>query len=179
MAKLHTGHLILGTGAILGLSALVAAPAVASRDDGPVCFPIRATISTTFTAEGCTSPVGLCTNGVVRSSFGPFSGTSHFEASGLGGEPMGEQSIVSPPAEPATTWSYSGVLTLETRVGTVTFRDIGVLDTAQGTFTELNRPVSGTGTFDGVTGNVFIAGYVKDDASGFDGQITGELCVPR
>ncbi len=169
----------LGAVAVSMLVGVVATPASASHHDGPVCFPVRASIITEFTADGCTSPVGLCTNGVLRSAFGFFSGTTHFEASGLGGQPVGEASIVTPPAEPSTTWAYSGVLTVRTRVGTITFEDVGVLDSAQGIFTELDRPVSGTHTFEGVTGALFISGHFTEDGNGFDGQISGELCVPR
>jgi hypothetical protein len=143
------------------------------------CFPVRATIEAFFTDGPCDSPVGLCTEGEVKSPLGLFSGSSRFTATGLGGEPVGEDSIVTPPAEPATTWSYSGVLEISTGVGTVTFEDVGVLDTVAGTFTELERPLSGTGLFRGVTGALFISGHLTPAGDGFDGRISGELCVPK
>jgi hypothetical protein len=170
---------MVGAVAVSMLVGIAATPASASRHRGPICFPIRANITTEFTADGCSSPVGLCTKGFLRSSFGFFSGRTHFEASGLGGEPVGEASIVTPPAEPSSTWAYSGVLTVHTRVGMITFTDVGVLDSAQGIFTELQRPVSGTHTFEGVTGALFVSGHLTEDGNGFDGNITGELCIPR
>lgn len=156
----------------------VGRPARATRWEIPerVCFPLRGTIRVTMTATDCASPVGLCTEGVFRSSF--ISGRTRFMATGLGGEPVGEASIVTPGAEPATTWSYSGVLTIETRLGTLVLSDVGVLDTVAGIFTELNRPVAGTGTFAGVSGRVYMSGTVVDDGTGFDGDVSGELCVP-
>jgi hypothetical protein len=146
------------------------------HDDGEACFPLLGNLRVTFVAQGCTSPVGMCTTGVYRSAF--VSGTTSFRATGIGGLPVGETSIVTPPAEPNTTWSYSGELTITTRVGTLVFADVGVLDTVAGTFTELNRPVSGTGTFEGMTGRAFVSGTVTEDGNGFDGTVTGRICVP-
>lgn len=168
--------------AVIGFAVIVAfspkATATRPRPPAPeeACFPLAGAIRVEMNMTGCTSPVGLCTSGTFRSPF--VSGTTRFRASGLGGQPMGEASIVSPPSEPTTTWSYAGELTISTRIGDLVLRDVGVLDTVAGTFTELNRPVSGTGTFAGATGNVYISGTVTGGVTGFEGRVTGNLCVP-
>lgn len=144
--------------------------------DGTACFSMQGRLDVSFVSDGCASPVGMCTRGVYRSPY--VSGTTAFEATGIGGLPVGEASIVTPPAEPASTWSYSGNLTITTRLGTLTFRDVGVLDTAAGTYTELARPVSGTGTFAGMTGNVYVSGTVTEAGDGFTGTVSGRICVP-
>jgi hypothetical protein len=148
------------------------------------CFPLRGTLQATFTSVDCTSPVGLCTSGQYHSASPIFSGTTRFSATGLAGGVLGEPSIVTPAAEPATTWAYSGVLTIAMKlgsynIGTVVLNDVGVLDNVAGTFTELERPVSGTGWFQGVTGRAFISGVVTPAGDGFDGAVTGELCMPN
>lgn len=143
---------------------------------GPACFPLIGTIQVQLTADGCTSPVGLCTRGTFRSGY--ISGTTRYTASGLGGGAVGEDSIVTPPSEPATTWSYAGELTITTRLGSITFSDAGVLDNVAGTFTELNRPIRGTGSFEGVTGRMFVSGDITGGGTGFDGVVTGRICVP-
>ncbi len=161
---------------VLGLATLgVGGTANATHSD-QICFPLLGRIRVAITSDACTSPVGLCTTGTFRSGF--VTGTTRFSATGLGGQPVGEASIVTPPAVPDTTWSYSGVLTIVTRIGTIVFNDVGVLDTVAGTFTELNSPVSGTGNFEGVTGRVFMSGTVTGGGTGFDGAVTGELCLP-
>lgn len=146
------------------------------EDDDTACFSMQGSLDVSFVSTGCASPVGMCTRGVYRSSF--ISGTTSFQATGIGGLPVGESSIVTPPAEPGTTWSYSGDLTITTRLGTLSFRDVGVLDTAAGSFTELARPVSGTGAFVGMTGNVYVSGTVTESGDGFTGTVSGRLCVP-
>lgn len=146
------------------------------EDDGTACFTMQGRLDVSFVTDGCASPVGMCTRGTFRSAF--ISGTTSFEATGIGGLPVGEASIVTPPAEPSTTWSYSGNLTITTRLGTLTFRDVGVLDTAAGSYTELARPVQGTGMFAGMTGNIYVSGTVTEAGDGFTGAVSGRLCVP-
>lgn len=161
------------------LGLLLAAGVPAHADGrGPVCFPVFARIVTHIVDGPCNSPVGLCTVGEVTSPLRVLRGPTQFTATGLGGQPVGEASIVTPPAEPATTWSYSGALTLTTSAGELHFNDVGVLDTVDGTFSELDRPASGSGAFVGVSGHVFVSGYVTPDGNGFDGRVTGKLCLP-
>ena len=182
---------ILTLGAALAFALLTVTPATAHDDDegesgwhrrgpsGTRCFDTRATISVRFVADGCTSVVGMCTAGEVRSRGGILSGDSSFQATGLGGGVVGEESIVFPPAEPATTWSYSGQLEIDGALGTLELEDVGVFDTARGTFTEMNRVMGGTGIWRDATGDLFIYGHAHDDFGGFDGTIRGQICVPR
>src|SRR5205814_7044026 len=108
-----------------------AAPAVVAQDDDDDddrCFDVFANIDARFATSGCTSPVGLCTAGTLSGFPG---GTTRFTALGLGGAPVGEASIVTPPAEPGTTWSYRGDLVYTTPLGALNLEDVGVLDTAR------------------------------------------------
>ncbi|MEK7705839.1 MAG: hypothetical protein AAB426_12835 [Myxococcota bacterium] len=92
---------------------------------------------------------------------------------------MGEASIVTPPAEPGSTWSYSGALDLTTRFGVLSFTDVGVFDTAGGTFSEIDRVRAGSGIYEGATGTLFMFGHAYADGSGFEGDVRGEICVPH
>jgi len=184
-------------GTFLGLLTVLAivfagvTPSVAHDDDegeaspwprgphGARCFDTRATISVRFVTEGCTSVVGMCIAGRIRSRHGILSGTTAFQATGLGGGVVGEPSIVFPPAEPPTTWSYSGQLAVTGPLGTLDLEDVGVFDTARGTFTEMNRVMGGTGVWRDATGDLFIYGHAHDDFGGFDGTIRGQICLPR
>ena len=146
-------------------------------DGDRLCLPAHGRIDVSFVTAGCDSVVGLCTEGRVRRSM--LSGDTRFRANGLGGGVVGEPSIVFPPAEPPTTWSYAGELTITTGVGELHLEDVGVFDTVGGTFTEMNRVVGGTGLFAEASGDLFISGHTYEDASGFSGDISGRVCVPR
>jgi hypothetical protein len=165
---------IATTSGMLLLLALT--PAVAAQDSAQRCFEVFANIDARFATTGCTSPVGLCTAGTLAGFPG---GTTHFVALGLGGAPVGEASIVTPPAEPGSTWSYRGDLVYTTPVGELRLEDVGVLDTARGTYTELQRVTSGTGSFDGATGDLFSYGHTTPAGDGFVGAVRGSVCVPR
>jgi hypothetical protein len=126
----------------------------------------KGTISSSVTAAGCTSPVGLCTAGVIEGDH-LLSGTTSFIADAL-----------APAAglltEVPTTLSYSGLLTITTSEGTLTTRDTGIFDTAAGLFASRDIIVSGTGIFAGATGHLFFAGT---GTTTFDAPITGEVCL--
>ncbi len=158
------------------LALLFLAPSVGAQDPLTHCFRVHARIHALFSTAGCASPVGLCTAGTLTGFPG---GTTRFVALGLGGGAVGEASIVTPPAEPGTTWSYRGDLVYSTPLGDVMLEDVGVLDTVGGTYTELQRVVSGTGSFEGATGDVFSYGHTTPAGDGFDGAVRGEICVPR
>ncbi|RAL20544.1 hypothetical protein DL240_16010 [Lujinxingia litoralis] len=145
--------------------------------DEPICRSISASLSATFYTEGCDSPVGMCTAGDLLQRGRRVVGQTNYVADGVGGGAIGEDSIVFPPVEPGSTWSYAGVLRLITPLGEVQSSDIGVFDTAGGSFTELNRVTGGTGIFEGATGTFFINGTSFPDGSGFEADITGEVCV--
>jgi hypothetical protein len=55
-------------------------------------------------------------------------------------------------------------------------RDLGVVAGAQGFFTELERPVGGTGRFANASHVFFISGSMPNGGTEFDGEIHGELC---
>lgn len=166
----------LGCASVVALAGALAAPADAQGGHGDRCIRVHAEISARVTAEGCDSPVGFCTRGTLRGFPG---GTTAFRALGLGGAPVGESSIVTPGAEPASTWSYRGDLTYTTPVGAIHIEDVGVLDTVRGAFSELQRVVGGTGAFAGATGELFSYGHTTPAGDGFDGPVRGEICVPR
>jgi hypothetical protein len=160
------------------MALLTAAPGVVAQDDDDDdrCFDVFANIDARFATSGCTSPVGLCTAGTLAGFPG---GTTRFTALGLGGAPVGEASIVTPPAEPGTTWSYRGDLVYTTPLGELRLEDVGVLDTARGTYTELQRVMSGTGHFAGATGDLFSYGHTTPAGDGFIGAVRGSVCVPQ
>jgi len=142
------------------------------------CFSVRAPIATEVTTEDCNSVVQLCTRGYVSAGSGFLVGTTRFEGTGLGGGAVGEDSIVSPPAEPTTTWSYAGHLSVQTPVGRLDLDDIGVCNTARGTFAGTERVVGGTGLSTGATGDLFTFGLASAAGSRFDGTIEGKICIP-
>jgi hypothetical protein len=82
-----------------------------------------------------------------------------------------------PAVEPAANLSYSGVLTITTRRGTLVTHDLGVLDATTASFTEMERPASGTGIFANVSSVFFISGAIVNNGMGFDGELYGELCT--
>jgi hypothetical protein len=158
------------------LALLFVAPSVGAQDPSARCFRVHATIHALFSTTACASPVGLCTAGTLR---GFPSGSTRFEALGLGGAPVGEASIVTPAAEPGSTWSYRGNLVYSTPVGDIRLEDVGVLDTIAGTFSELQRVVGGTGHFENASGDLFSYGHTTAAGDGFDGAVRGQVCVPR
>lgn len=158
------------------LALVFLAPRAGAQDPSERCFRVHARIHALFSTTDCASPVGLCTAGTLR---GFPSGTTRFEALGLGGAAVGEASIVTPPAEPGTTWSYRGNLVYSTPLGDLRLEDVGVLDTIAGTFSELQRVVGGSGVFENATGDLFSYGHTTPAGDGFDGAVRGEICVPR
>jgi len=116
---------------------------------------------------GCTSPVGLCTAGVYQGEWF-LEGTTSFVADALAPS-AGLPGAVEAP----TTLSYSGLLTITTPDGTLTTRDTGIFDTANGLFAARDLVVGGTGDFAGATGYIFWTGTGVTE---FDARSTGELC---
>ncbi len=136
------------------------------------CGPVHGTITSVFTTQNCTSPVGLCTVGSITGA-GPLDGaTTSFLAL------LVAPSAGMPTVEPAVNLSYSGQLTIVTPNGTLVTRDLGVLDAAHSAFTEMERPASGTGVFASPGNNVFfISGAVVDNGHGFQGNLSGVVCA--
>ena len=54
-----------------------------------------------------------------------------------------------------------------------------MFDQAAGKFTELDRVIAGTGLFANASGVLFISGDSYADGSGFDGRISGKLCLVK
>jgi hypothetical protein len=118
--------------------------------------------------DGCTSPVGLCTAGTFVGDH-LLRGTTSLTADGL--VPAAGMPLV----EAATTLSYSGLLTITTRRGTLTTRDTGIFDTAgTGLFASRDVIVSGTGIFEGATGYIF---YTGTGLTKFDAHASGVICL--
>lgn len=133
------------------------------------CQRVHGRIQSTFTTTNCTSPIGLCTvgkitRGGILDSATTFLALDVAPAAGM------------PADEPAANLAYSGQLTIETKGGTLKIRDLGVLDGVHANFTELERPVSGTGRFTNASNVFFISGALVNNGTGFDGEIYGELC---
>jgi hypothetical protein len=139
-------------------------------DEHSRCNHVHGTIHSLFTTTGCTSPVGLCTAGTITGG-GELDSATTFLA--LDAAPSAGMSGV----EPAANLSYSGVLTVNARRGTLVTHDLGVLDATGLAFTELDRPASGTGVFLNPTNDFFFSGAITDNGTGFTGDIYGVLCT--
>jgi hypothetical protein len=159
--------------AVGGWFALVAASATLVKDAvaDPKCHRLndKGGILSSVVAEGCTSPVGLCTAGVFEGDH-LLRGSTSFVADGLA------PAAGLPGSEAPTTLSYSGLLTITTRQGTLTTRDTGIFDTAAGIFASRDIVVGGTGIFAGATGHVFFHGT---GTTTFDSVASGEICLAR
>ncbi len=138
----------------------------------PLCLPVHARIEASFVAEDCSSPVGLCTAGTITEG-GLLNGSTRFTA--LAAAPAAGMYGV----EADSTLSYNGELIVTTRHGALEISDVGVFDQAAGKFTELDRVIGGTGIFAYASGVLFISGDSYADGSGFDGRISGELCLVK
>jgi hypothetical protein len=134
------------------------------------CHWVHGRIQSIFTSTNCTSPVGQCTEGMITGA-GPLDSATTFLA--LDAAP----SAGMPGVEPAANLSYSGVLTIRARRGTLVTHDLGVLDAATASFTEMERPASGTGIFANASSVFFISGAIVNNGTGFDGELYGELCT--
>jgi hypothetical protein len=54
--------------------------------------------------------------------------------------------------------------------------DLGVLDAVGLSFTEIERPAASTGIFTQSSNDFFISGALVNNGTGFDGELSGELC---
>jgi hypothetical protein len=134
------------------------------------CRPIRGKSQSLLTTENCTSPVGLCTVGTITSA-GALDGAQVFLAYDVA------PSAGIPTVEPAANLSFSGQVTITARRGTMVTHDLGVFDVVNGFFTEVERPVSGTGIFTNPSHDWFISGAVNAAGNGFNSEISGTLCT--
>lgn len=130
----------------------------------PQCKRVRLTLQATLDPEGCDSPVGMCTTGTLYRGNSPWA-TTHYVATSLGS------------AAVTSDMSYAGIFTITRPNGVLTVRDSGMLGLGDALYSEYQRVVSGTGVFAGATGTMFSSGNITGDLQGFDGTLTGELCL--
>jgi len=167
----HLLLLILGLGLFAIVLPMKQAGAIFKVSADDRCRPIRGTINSVYTKQNCTSPIGLCTVGTITGS-GLLDGNTTFVA--LAAAPSAGMPAVEPPAN----LSYSGQLTIVARQGTLVTADLGVLDAAHLAFTEMERPISGTGVFANPGNSVFfISGAIVDNGQGFQGDLSGTVCA--
>jgi hypothetical protein len=150
-----------------GVVGAVATSRSVHAEDG--CRRVHGHYQANFTTVNCTSPSGLCAAGSITRG-------GILDSSALFVELDQAPSAGMPATEPSTSVSYSGNLTVTTHNGTLQLRDLGVAAGPVGnaSFTELERPVGGTGRFANASHTFFISGVVT--STGFDGTISGELC---
>jgi hypothetical protein len=157
--------------AVLALGVLggVATSRSLHAEDG--CRRVHGHYKANFTTVNCTAPSGLCATGSIT-------GGGFLDSSALFVELDQAASAGMPASEPGTSVSYSGTLSITTHHGTLQLRDLGVVAGPIGaaSFTELERPVGGTGMFAHASHTFFISGVLPNNSSGFDGAISGELC---
>ena len=144
----------------IGVSLLLFACLATGAAGDNQCESINTQINSTFSTP-CSSPIGICTTGTIAS--GLLKGTTSFTALSL-----------APGPAPATA-VYTGTLSITTNQGTLNISDVGVLDTTNNVFSEIDRIESSTGTFFGAKGILFISG--NQTATGFTGKVTGSVCL--
>jgi len=140
--------------------ALAMALLAASGSRADPCKSIDTSIETQFAFTECSSPVGVCTTGTVAS--GRLAGTTTFTA------------LTMVPGPQPDTILYTGVLTINTKTGSVTLRDYGILNAATGDYFEVQQVVDGTRAFKHVTGTLTSRGMAT--GTGFSGNLIGALC---
>jgi hypothetical protein len=138
------------------------------------CRKIHAQISSTPTQEGCNSPAGLCTAGTIDGNMG-LDGKTYFTADEIAPGPS------TAPDAPATV-SYSGILVITTRHGTLTTRDTGIFNTTPegttptgGFFASFDLVLEGTGRYANANGTFLTAGRTVNGA--FESDVDGRICL--
>jgi hypothetical protein len=111
------------------------------------------------------------TEGTIAGNFG-LNGTVAFASDGQG---------TPPPTAPAGSSVFSGLLTISTGRGTLALRETGMFsnrtDSPDGAvLASWGDSPSGTGAFEGTTGDLFFAGRVVEES--FLVQVSGRLCRP-
>jgi hypothetical protein len=145
-------------------TASVAALALLAACSGKVdqCAAIRTAIVTSYSQDpGCQSPVGVCTVGNVAS--GDLAGTTQFTA------------LTMTPGPAPNLVLYTGELSITTPSGTVTLRDMGLLDSATGRYLEMQHVISATGAYEGHNGILVSQGLAT--STGFQGDLDGSICI--
>ena len=149
--------------------AVVAASSRAQSAPPSRCKTLTGHYVANQTTTNCTSPTGICFVGTITGDkvLGGSSSFIELDQAPSAGMPL---------TEPGTTVSYSGTLTITTNGGTLTVRDLGVIDGARTVFAEIERTVGGSGSFANASGNFFLAGTMNSTLTSFDGTFSGQLC---
>ena len=156
------------------LSALAVLTDVSVGQAAVSCRAFEATILLHATKEGCTSPVGLCTKGMVESGDPSLSGATWFFTT-LGTAPSAGLPVT---LQPVSMLSYAGsVLVTTPRDGTLTTSNAGVFDTAAGAFVQLDRITGGTGKLAGAVDRYIFTTATGGGDAGFKADVRGELCL--
>jgi hypothetical protein len=167
MVQLRKTASFIALTAVAGIAGMTATPRTVQAQG--LCVPVYGIYQANVTTTDCTSPIGLCATGTITGS-DLLNSSSVFVA--LDTAP----SAGLPAAEPAANASYSGTLTIDGLLGTLTLRDLGVIDSIHGNFSELERPTSGTGIFTNASNDFFISGTLSNNQNTFTGMISGQLC---
>jgi len=147
------------TATIAGL--MIGLVSVSARaDDSEKCAPVNAPITASYFVDGCMSPFGICTAGVIPS--GLVTGTTLFTV------------LTIQPGETEDVLLYTGEFVISTFFGDIVIHDRGALNSVDGTFFEFDEIVSGTGKFTNANGTLFTQGV--STPTGFDSTISGQIC---
>lgn len=167
---MQISHVAVAVSAMTALATVAASTGAqtAARPSGS-CKAVSGHYVATQTTAGCQSTTGICFTGTVTGDKVLAGATSWTELDQAPSAGM-------PLTEPGTTVSYSGSLMFTTSSGTLVSRDLGVIDGARQAFTEMERPVGGTGSLVNASGIFFISGRMNSTLTAFDGSITGQLC---
>lgn len=128
-----------------------------ARAEGANCRRIRAQID--------------LSQGTIRGNFG-LNGSAVFTSDSPG---------TAPPTAQAGTSVFSGLLAISTDEGTLSMRETGVFSSRTGNpdgavLASWSDSPTGTGVFEGVTGDLFFAGRTRDGVLLV--EISGKLCRP-
>ena len=138
------------------------------------CRNFEGTMLLQMTKEGCTSPVGICTEGKVESKDPSIAGAKWFFTS-LGTAPSAGLPVT---LQPASMLSYAGSVVVTTsRDGTFTTSNAGVYDTNAAAFSQLDRITSGTGKFAESKDRLIFVTATAGGNEGFKSYVRGEVCL--
>jgi hypothetical protein len=149
---MNVSHRITLVPALCAAALLFAPPARAEN-----CKAIRAEID--------------LTHGTISGNFG-LKGTVVFTADSSG---------TPPPTAPAGSSAFSGILEITTQRGVLRMRETGMFSSrtgnpAGGVLSSWGDSMSGTGFYQGASGDLFFNGRRVDDI--FLVEVTGEICRP-
>lgn len=125
------------------------------------CKDIHADMTEVRVTTGCDPGEPSCFLGEVDGNHG-FRGTAHFRADSVG-----------TPASGSPNWTpYSGPFRYELRDGTLLMREAGIV--GEGQVLAHHSVVSGTGRYEGATGNLFVFGTT---GAAVVTEVTGTICT--